>query len=85
MAVLIHQFEEYRFPRGFPAAMNIGVDSGPRPDRFPLSSNSSFITNVVLRTASILLQSSSWNTSGTDWRLFYSDSDSFPFMVSISI
>ncbi|KAF7168502.1 hypothetical protein CNMCM6106_003669 [Aspergillus hiratsukae] len=27
--------------------MNIGVHSSPRPDRFPLSSNSSFITNVV--------------------------------------
>lgn len=47
MAVLIHQLEEYRLPGGFPAAMNIGVHSSTRPDRFPLSSNSSFFTNVV--------------------------------------
>lgn len=47
MTVLVHQFEEYRFPGGFPAAMNIGVHASTRPDRFPLSSNSSFVTNVL--------------------------------------
>lgn len=47
MTVLVHQFEEYRFPGGFPAAMNIGVHSSTRPDRFPLSSQSSTFTNVV--------------------------------------
>ncbi|PYH40470.1 HXXEE domain-containing protein [Aspergillus saccharolyticus JOP 1030-1] len=47
MTVLVHQFEEYRFPGGFPAAMNMGVHSSERPDRFPLSSQSSTFTNVV--------------------------------------
>ncbi|KAL4801805.1 hypothetical protein BDV18DRAFT_148205 [Aspergillus unguis] len=47
MAVLVHQFEEYRFPGGFPPAMNLGVHSSDRPDRYPLSSMSAFWTNVV--------------------------------------
>ncbi|KAL2022918.1 hypothetical protein VTK56DRAFT_4133 [Thermocarpiscus australiensis] len=47
MTVLVHQFEEYRFPGGFPAAMNMGVYSSARPDRFPLSSQSSTFTNIV--------------------------------------
>ncbi|AEO69898.1 82d1acc7-0f16-4d25-83ee-7272e3959eef [Thermothielavioides terrestris] len=47
MAVLAHQFEEYRFPGGFPAAMNMGVHSSARPERFPLSSHSAALTNIV--------------------------------------
>ncbi|PWY65390.1 hypothetical protein BO83DRAFT_440244 [Aspergillus eucalypticola CBS 122712] len=47
MTVLVHQFEEYRFPGGFLAAMNIGVHSSSRPDQFPLSSQSSTFTNVI--------------------------------------
>ena len=47
MTVLVHQFEEYRFPGGLPAAMNMGVHSSARPDRFPLSSQSSTLTNVL--------------------------------------
>ncbi|KAL4736665.1 hypothetical protein BDV11DRAFT_207406 [Aspergillus similis] len=47
MTVSVHQFEEYRFPGGFPAAMNMGVHSSERPDRFPLSSQSSALTNII--------------------------------------
>lgn len=47
VAITIHQFEEYRFPGGFPAAMNIGVHHSTSPERVPLSAYSSFLTNVV--------------------------------------
>ncbi|KAJ4316017.1 hypothetical protein N0V84_008081 [Fusarium piperis] len=47
LAILIHQFEEYRFPGGFPAAMNIGVHASARPERYPLNAQSAMITNTV--------------------------------------
>ncbi|CAK7235074.1 hypothetical protein SEUCBS140593_009159 [Sporothrix eucalyptigena] len=46
LAVLVHQFEEYRFPGGFPAAMNIGVQASVRPERYPLNAHSAMITNL---------------------------------------
>lgn len=47
LALIVHQFEEYRFPGGFPAVMNIALQSSDAPDRFPLNANSAMITNVV--------------------------------------
>ncbi|KAJ4354598.1 uncharacterized protein N0V89_006335 [Didymosphaeria variabile] len=47
LTVLVHQFEEYRFPGGFPAAMNIGVQASPRPTTYPLNAHSAMITNTV--------------------------------------
>lgn len=49
LAVLVHQFEEYRFPGGFPAAMNIGVygSGNPRPEAYPLNAHSAMVTNVI--------------------------------------
>lgn len=47
IALLAHQFEEYRFPGGFPAIMNIAVHESHTPDRYPLNANSAMITNVV--------------------------------------
>lgn len=47
LAIIVHQFEEYRFPGGFPAAMNTGVHRSTHPDRYPLNAHSALITNVV--------------------------------------
>ncbi|KAG2171902.1 hypothetical protein INT44_006692 [Umbelopsis vinacea] len=46
IALCIHQFEEYRFPGGFPTAMNLGVHHSTAPDRYPLNAWSSLLTNV---------------------------------------
>lgn len=49
MAMLIHQFEEYAFPGGFPGIANI-VMAGEKkmPDRYPLNANQVLISNVFL-------------------------------------
>ncbi|KAJ5118720.1 hypothetical protein N7448_010428 [Penicillium atrosanguineum] len=47
LALIFHQFEEYRFPGGFPAIMNIAVQSSDAPDRYPLNAYSGMITNVI--------------------------------------
>ena len=47
IAILVHQFEEYGFPGGEPAIMNIALQNSPTPDRYPLNQNSAMITNVV--------------------------------------
>lgn len=49
MALLVHQFEEYGFPGGFPAIFNILMNGETEtPDRFPQNSNLAMIVNVVL-------------------------------------
>ena len=47
MALLVHQFEEYAWPGGFPAIMNIAwqPDQG-LPDRCPLNRNSALFVNI---------------------------------------
>ena len=49
MAMLIHQFEEYAFPGGFPSITNIAL-MGEKivPERYPLNANQCFISNVFL-------------------------------------
>lgn len=48
LAVLAHQFEEYRFPGGFPAVMNIGLQGNHEsPEQYPLNAHSAMITNVI--------------------------------------
>lgn len=49
MALLIHQFEEYALPGGFPAIFNRTVNRElERPERYPLNKNSCLIVNVIL-------------------------------------
>ncbi len=36
VALLLHQFEEYGWPGGEPAIMNIVLQRSPIPDRYPL-------------------------------------------------
>ena len=48
MALLVHQFEEYALPGGFPAIMNSAwMGEKDVPDRYPLNRKSSFIVNVI--------------------------------------
>lgn len=49
MAMLVHQFEEYALPGGFPSISNI-VLMGERkaPDRYPFNANQCWISNVFL-------------------------------------
>lgn len=49
MAMLVHQFEEYAMPGGFPGIANI-VMAGERqaPDRYPLNARQVLISNVFL-------------------------------------
>jgi hypothetical protein len=44
--LLIHQFEEYRFPGGFPAIMNKVIQASDVPDRYPLNQNNALVINV---------------------------------------
>ena len=47
MCLLIHQFEEYAVPGGFPSAWNIGVSGETEVgDRYPLNTKSAFIVNI---------------------------------------
>ena len=49
MALLIHQFEEYALPGGFPAVFNMAFSrERENPDRYPLNKKSSLLVNVVL-------------------------------------
>ncbi|MGI6216616.1 MAG: HXXEE domain-containing protein [Coriobacteriales bacterium] len=47
LALFVHQFEEYAFPGGEPAIMNIVLNGSDIPNRFPLNQLSACITNVV--------------------------------------
>ena len=49
MAMLVHQFEEYGIPGGFPSFMN-AIAFGERtvPDRYPLNANTAMINNVFM-------------------------------------
>jgi len=46
IAILIHQFEEYGFPGGEPAIMNMVLRKSDMPDRYPLNQLSAMVTNV---------------------------------------
>ena len=49
MALLIHQFEEYGLPGGFPALFNIIMNGETKaPDRFPQNSHLAMVVNVPL-------------------------------------
>ncbi|MEA4969808.1 MAG: HXXEE domain-containing protein [Candidatus Pelethousia sp.] len=49
MAMLVHQFEEYGWPGGFPSISNfIGLGERKDFDRYPINANQSWISNVFL-------------------------------------
>ena len=49
MALLLHQFEEYALPGGFPAVMNLAWmhKAGTLSDRYPLNRRAAFFVNVL--------------------------------------
>jgi len=47
IAILVHQYEEYGFPGGEPAIMNIALQSSDIPERYPLNQNSAMVTNII--------------------------------------
>ena len=48
MALLVHQFEEYAYPGGFPPVFNIGWQREKEaPDRYPLNRMSCLCVNVL--------------------------------------
>jgi hypothetical protein len=55
IAILVHQFEEYHFPGGEPAIMNIALQNSDIPDRYPLNQNSAMITNALVAYTVYLL------------------------------
>lgn len=57
IAMLIHQFEEYSWPGGFPAVSNILMLPDLKLDRImnPLNQNSSMVTNLILAYGFYLL------------------------------
>ena len=55
IAVLLHQFEEYSWPGGFPAVANIVLMPSEKPDRYPLNQNSSMMANIIFAYVFFLL------------------------------
>lgn len=55
IAVLIHQFEEYSWPGGFPAVANMALMPSEKPDRYPLNQNSSMVANLIFAYGFFLL------------------------------
>ena len=47
IVVLLHQFEEYSWPGGFPAFANKVLMRSAKPDRYPLNQNSSMVANLI--------------------------------------
>jgi hypothetical protein len=48
ITLFLHQFEEYRYPGYFPGMINMAMYASPRPDRYPLNTNTALLINVVL-------------------------------------
>jgi FtsH-binding integral membrane protein len=48
VTLLLHQFEEYQFPGGFPRMVNKALFNGQKPDRYPLNSNTALIINLSI-------------------------------------
>lgn len=71
MAMLVHQFEEYALPGGFPAIMNIAwmPGEGKKPDRYPGNRKSVLFVNVffcyTFYILSILFPNQIWLGLGT--------------------
>ena len=69
MALLVHQFEEYAVPGGFPAVFNIGWQREKEaPDRYPLNRMSCLCVNVFAAYPFYLLPVFSPTLSGWDLR-----------------
>ena len=55
IAILVHQLEEYGWPGGEPAIMNVVLQRSDIPDHYPLNRFSAMFTNVVIAYTVYLL------------------------------
>lgn len=55
VAILLHQFEEYRWPGYFPGVFNRALFKSKSPDNYPLNKQSAMIINVVIAYVFYLL------------------------------
>ena len=55
VSLLVHQFEEYRFPGTFPGMMNKVMSESDEPDRYPLNTKTAFVVNVSIGWSVYLL------------------------------
>ena len=46
VAMLVHQFEEYRFPGTFPGQFNGGLFKSDKPNRYPMNTHTAMVVNV---------------------------------------
>jgi hypothetical protein len=45
--MLLHQYEEYGWPGGFPPLVNLVVWPSKRPERYPLNQNGAMVINLI--------------------------------------
>jgi hypothetical protein len=55
VAILLHQFEEYRWPGYFPGVFNTVLFKSEAPERYPLNKQSAMIINVIIAYVFYLL------------------------------
>ena len=55
VAILVHQFEEYRWPGYFPGVFNIVMFKSSNPDKYPLNGQSAMVINVLIAYGFYLL------------------------------
>jgi hypothetical protein len=48
VAILFHQFEEYRWPGYFAGLFNIVIFKSANPDKYPLNSQSAMVINILI-------------------------------------
>jgi hypothetical protein len=46
VAMLVHQFEEYRFPGTFPGQFNGGLFNSDKPDCYPMNTHTAMVVNA---------------------------------------
>ncbi|EIW18743.1 MULTISPECIES: HXXEE domain-containing protein [Pelosinus] len=55
VAILVHQFEEYRWPGFFPGIFNIVIFKSSIPDKYPLNGQSAMVINGLIAYGFYLL------------------------------
>lgn len=55
VAILVHQFEEYRWPGYFPGVFNIVMFKSSNPDKYPLNGQSAMVINGLIAYGFYLL------------------------------
>ncbi|WP_378956138.1 HXXEE domain-containing protein [Pelosinus sp. sgz500959] len=55
VAILVHQFEEYRWPGYFPGIFNVVIFKSSNPDKYPLNSQSAMVINILIAYGFYLL------------------------------